>query len=181
MIQSMRPVRPNLVDVGKLRVSAQTSVFEKNSLRLNIWFGAILVICIVGALAYGRWKKIKEEKEVEKEQKARLLVEQLRRQHAPVTSTYGRRVYEPNPMEDSGRARDHVEEIAEYMPRIWDVNDGRRLDTLPLSDERVYQELYGSQIEGLVSESGLSTTDLRRDNPYRMSDQVNPLELSLYR
>jgi hypothetical protein len=175
------PPRPNLVDVGKLRVSAQTSVFERNSLRLNLWFGAILVISIIGALAYGRWKKIKEEKEIEKEQKAKLFIEQLRQQNTPVIATYGRRVYEPNPNEDSGRARDAVQEAAEYMPRIWDVNDGKRLDTLPLSDGRVYDQLYGHQIEGVIQSSDLQTTDLYRDNPYSISPQVNPLDLSLYR
>jgi hypothetical protein len=169
------------VDVGKLRVSAQTSVFERNSLRLNLWFGGILVISIIGALAYGRWKKIKEEKEIEKEQKARLFIEQLRQQQTPVVSTYGRRVYEPNPNEDSGMARDSVQEAVEYRPRIWDVNDGRRLDTLSLSDERVYSQLYGHNIHGVLSTSELQTTDLYRDNPYQMSSQTNPLELSLYR
>lgn len=156
---------PNLVDTRKLRVTAASTVFERNSLRLNLWFGAILFACIFSALAYSRWKKVKEDKDEEKEKKAILFLEQMRQKNTPLVSTYGQRVYE-------GTDKREVQ----YTPRVWDVNDGRRMDTLPLTDARVYDQLFGHSVAPMSMTSSLTVSDL---HPYSREAMTNPIDLSL--
>ena len=161
-------ITPNLVDTRRLRATAATTVFERNSLRLNLWFGAILFICIFAALAYSRWKKVKEEKDEEKEKKATLFLEQLRQKNTPLVSTYGQRVY-------AGEEQRPVQ----YKPKVWDHGDGRRMDMLPLTDTRVYDQLFGHQIAPVSVATSLSTADLQRDFPGYGAPMDSPIDLSL--
>jgi hypothetical protein len=163
---------PNLVDVKRLRSNAMNTVVERNSIRLNLWFGAILFACIFSALAYSRWKKIKEERDEEKEKAATLFLEQLRQKNTPLVSTYGQRVYEG---EETRR---------EYKPRVWEHGDGRSLAITPLTDSRAYDQLFGHSVEPTDSWSGKEGSDLYKDTPFRgvaAVDMLDPVDLSLYR